>query len=200
MQAWKRNAILATVLVLICAGIYLNWNASEQEPVDLTETLDAEMVMGETVLEEEAEELSSDYFAQIRLSRQESRDSAVEVLQETIAFEDGSDEAAAAVSTLDSLVGDALAESQIESLVIAKGYEDCVAYMSDESINVAVSAPETGLAQSDIALISDIVASQTDYALSDIFIIEVKYVAFFSDCGTMISQDVNARRFSYERK
>ena len=174
MQAWKRNAILATVLVLICAGIYLNWNASEQEPVDLTETLDAEMVMGETVLEEEAEELSSDYFAQIRLSRQESRDSAVEVLQETIAFEDGSDEAAAAVSTLDSLVGDALAESQIESLVIAKGYEDCVAYMSDESINVAVSAPETGLAQSDIALISDIVASQTDYALSDIFIIEVK--------------------------
>lgn len=174
MQAWKRNAILATVLVLICAGIYLNWNASEQEPVDLTETLDAEMVMGETVLEEEAEELSSDYFAQIRLSRQESRDSAVEVLQETIAFEDGSDEAAAAVSTLDSLVGDALAESQIESLVIAKGYEDCVAYMSDESINVAVSAPETGLAQTDIALISDIVASQTDYALSDIFIIEVK--------------------------
>lgn len=174
MQAWKRNAILATVLVLICAGIYLNWNASEQEPVDLTETLDAEMVMGETVLEEEVEELSSDYFAQIRLSRQESRDSAVEVLQETIAFEDGSDEAAAAVSTLDSLVGDALAESQIESLVIAKGYEDCVAYMSDESINVAVSAPETGLAQSDIALISDIVASQTDYALSDIFIIEVK--------------------------
>jgi len=174
MQAWKRNAILATVLVLICAGIYLNWNASEQEPVDLTETLDAEMVMGETVLEEEVEELSSDYFAQIRLSRQESRDSAVEVLQETIAFEDGSDEAAAAVSTLDSLVGDALAESQIESLVIAKGYEDCVAYMSDESINVAVSAPETGLAQTDIALISDIVASQTDYALSDIFIIEVK--------------------------
>jgi len=71
-------------------------------------------------------------------------------------------------------VGDALAESQIESLVIAKGYEDCVAYMSDESINVAVSAPETGLAQTDIALISDIVASQTDYALSDIFIIEVK--------------------------
>ena len=174
MQAWKRNAILATVMVLICAGIYLNWNASELEPVDLTETLDAEMVMGETVLEQETEELSSDYFAQIRLSRQESRDSAVEVLQETIAFEDSSDEAAAAVSTLDSLVGDALAESQIESLVIAKGYDDCVAYMSDESINVAVSAPETGLAETDIALISDIVASQTDYALSDIFIIEVK--------------------------
>ena len=42
------------------------------------------------------------------------------------------------------------------------------------SINVAVSAPETGLAETDIALISDIVASQTDYALSDIFIIEVK--------------------------
>ena len=40
MKIWKRNAIVATVLVLICTGVYLNWNASSQ-PVELTETLDA---------------------------------------------------------------------------------------------------------------------------------------------------------------
>ena len=179
MKIWKRNAVVATVLVLICAGVYLNWNASQQEAVDLTETLNTELLpdgsdSGETVTVSSDDITSADYFAQIRLSRQESRDSAVELLQETIAYEDGSDSAATAVASLDDLVGDALAESQIESLVIAKGYEDCVAYMGDESISIAVSAQEEGLAEADVALISDIVTTQTDYDLSEIRIIEVK--------------------------
>lgn len=179
MKIWKRNAVVATVLVLICAGVYLNWNASQQEAVDLTETINMELLSGETEGEETVtvssdDVTTADYFAQIRLSRQESRDSAVELLQETIAYEDGSDSAATAVASLDDLVGDALAESQIESLVIAKGYEDCVAYMGDESISIAVSAQEEGLAEADVALISDIVTTQTDYELSEIRIIEVK--------------------------
>lgn len=182
MQTWKRNAIIATVLVLICAGIYLNWNAAQSQPVDLTDTLDAEQVMndvsitltGEDAADAMAADGTEDYFAQIRLSRQESRDSAVELLQQTMAYEDGSDSAAAASASLDSIVSDALSESQIESLVIAKGYEDCVAYMGDEGINIAVSAPADGLGEADVALIADIVTSQTDYAISDIQIIEVK--------------------------
>lgn len=182
MQTWKRNAIVATVLVLICAGIYLNWNAAQNQPVDLTDTLDAEQVMNDTSIALDGEagidalsaDGTEDYFAQIRLSRQESRDSAVELLQQTMAYEEGSDSAAEASASLDSIVGDALAESQIESLVIAKGYADCVAYMGDDSINIAVSAPADGLGEADVALISDIVTSQTDYTLSEIRIIEVK--------------------------
>ncbi len=175
MQTWKRNAIAATVLVLICAGVYLNWNAAQNTPVDLTETLDAEMVMGEADLAVEADvDPGADSFAQIRLSRQETRDSAVEVLQETMAYEEGNEAAVTASASLDDLVSDALAESQIESLVIAKGYADCVAYMGDDTINIAVSAPAEGLSETDVALISDIVTGQTDYAVSEIRIIEVK--------------------------
>lgn len=183
MKTWKRNAIVATVLVLICAGVYLNWNAGQGQPMDLTETLNADQVLDDSTLtlansydsaDAAAVSNTADSFAQIRLTRQESRDSAVEVLQETIAYEDGSESASAAVSTLDALVSDALAESQIESLVIAKGFEDCVAYMSEDSISIAVSAPAEGLAEADVALISDIVTTQTDYSLADIRIIEVK--------------------------
>ena len=181
MKTWKRNAIVATVWVLICAGVYLNWNASQNQPVDLMDTLDAEQVMSSVDLgEEEVQPVSgsgdayADYFAQIRLSRQETRDSAVEILQETISVEEDSDSAVAAVSSLDDIVGDALAESQIESLIIAKGFADCVAYMGDERIDVAVSAPAEGLAEADVALISDIVTTQTDYTLDEIRIIEVK--------------------------
>ena len=68
----------------------------------------------------------------------------------------------------------ALEEAQIESLVIAKGYSDCVTYISDNVVSVAVSAPAEGLKESDVALISDVVTSQRDCNLSDVRIIEVK--------------------------
>lgn len=178
MKIWKRNAIVATVLVLICAGIYLNWSATQNQPVDLMETLDAEQVMNvaDIALEEVAQTTTypQDGFAQIRLTRQETRDSAVELLQQTLTYETDSTATAAAASSLDELVGDALAESQVESLVIAKGYEDCVVYMNDESIHVAVSAPAEGLSETDVALISDLVTTQTEYTLDEIRIIEVK--------------------------
>ena len=57
---------------------------------------------------------------------------------------------------------------------IAKGYADCVAYMSSEGISVAVAAPESGLLQTDIALITDIILTQSDYELDEIRIVEVR--------------------------
>lgn len=184
MKVWKRNAVVATVLVMICAGVYLNWAANRQA-VDLVETLDQEQLLdgttlvisetpGESVEVGEMSQDVSDSFAQIRLSRQESRDSAVETLQETIAFEDGNESAVSAAASLDLIVSDALAEARIESLVIAKGFEDCVAYMNDDNIQVAVSAPQNGLSAEQVAMISDIVTSQSDYEMMDIRVIEVK--------------------------
>lgn len=180
MKVWKRNAIIATVLVLICAGVYLNWNATQKQPVDFVSTLNEAQLLGEQEAPAQdaptqmVSNVQDDYFSQIRLSRQESRDGAVELLQETIAYEDGSDTAAQAVSSLDGIISDALSESQIESLVIAKGFDDCVAYMGENNISIAVSAPAEGLAEEDVATISDIVTMQTGYKLSDIRIIEVK--------------------------
>lgn len=98
MKIWKRNAVIATVLLFICAGVYLNWSYNNrQKTPDLTDTLNAEQVMGETSLQlnDAAEPVSleetstDDYFAQVRLSRQSSRDSAVELLEQTIAYDEG---------------------------------------------------------------------------------------------------------------
>ena len=51
MKIWKRNAIIASVLLLVCAGVYLNWSKAQKTDVqDLTETLSAEQVMGEGTL------------------------------------------------------------------------------------------------------------------------------------------------------
>ena len=182
MKIWKKNMIAAAVLVTVCAGIYMNWLYTEQKTaLDLTDTLDAEKVMSDELLElEDVEVLSgesantaSDYFAAVRLSRQQARDSAVNLLQEAMAYSDQT-KAAESSAELEDIVQTALTEAQIESLVIAKGYTDCVAYMSSEGISVAVAAPEGGLQAEDVAVIADIVMTQSDYTLDEIRIVEVQ--------------------------
>ena len=93
------------------------------------------------------------------------------VIRVICAMEEGKSRCA---DTLDSIVNTALCEAEVESLVIAKGYEDCVTYISDDVVSVAVPSPEQGLAQQEVAMISDIVTSQTGRALKDVRIIEVK--------------------------
>ena len=184
MKIWKKNMVVAGVLVTVCAGIYLNWLYTEDKAAsNLTDTLDAEKVMSDELLVlsedtaalaagENVETTASDYFAAVRLSRQQARDNALNLLQEAMAYSDSAKEAETNAS-LEEIVQTALSEAQIESLVIAKGYADCVAYMTNEGISVAVAAPEGGLQQTDVALIADIVMSQSNYTLDEIRVVEV---------------------------
>ena len=185
MKVWKKNMVAAAVLVTVCAGIYANWlYADENTAVGLVDTLDAEKVMSDDALilsedmaaiaaGEEVQTTASDYFAAVRLSRQQARDSAVNLLQEAMAYDTASKDTESAME-LEDIVQTALSEAQIESLVIAKGYADCVAYMSAEGISVAVAAPEGGLQQEDVAVIADIVIAQSPYTMDDIRVVEVQ--------------------------
>ena len=185
MKTWKKNVVAAAVLVTVCAGIYVNWLYTEdQTTANLTDTLDKNKIMsadqlvmsGDDALSVDLDAGNStitDYFAAVRLSRQEARDSAVGLLQEAMAYNEDSQEAQSNAK-LEEIVQVALCEAQIESLVIAKGYTDCVAYINDEGISVAVAAPEGGLVQTDVAVIADIVMTQSDYKIEDIHVVEVK--------------------------
>ena len=181
MKTWKKNMVAAAVLVTVCTGIYVNWLYTEENAAKtLTETLDAEKVMSddtlllseEAVLTDAELNTATDYFAAVRLSRQQARDSAVSLLQDVSVNSDQT-KAEESAAELEDIVQTALTEAQIESLIIAKGYTDCVAYMSSEGISVAVSAPEGGLKQEDVAVIADIIMTQSEYTLSDIRVVEV---------------------------
>lgn len=185
MKVWKKNMVAAAVLVTVCAGIYVNWLYTEDNTAaGLVDTLDAEKVMSDNTLilsedmaaisaGEDVQTTASDYFAAVRLSRQQARDSAVNLLQEAMAYSESSKEVESAME-LEEIVQTALSEAQIESLIIAKGYADCVAYMSGEGISVAVASPDGGLQQEDVAVIADIVMAQSDYSLDDIRVVEVQ--------------------------
>lgn len=182
MKVWKKNLLALAILLIVCGGIYINWQYSEAQAVaDLTDTLDSDKVLSPDtlVMSSEADSLTvgentmKDYFAAVRLSRQEARDSAVSLLQEAMAYHE--DEASMqSDDELSQIVQTALCEAQIESLVIAKGYADCVAYISDEGISVAVASPEGGLQQEDVAVIADVVLSQSEYTMDEIRVVEVQ--------------------------
>ena len=187
MKVWKKNLVAAAILVTVCAGIYVNWLYTEDKTAaNLEDSLDTQKVMNEDTLVlsgdmaaiaagEDVTNTSTDYFAAVRLSRQQARDNAVNLLQEAMAYS-GSESSKDVESAmeLEDIVQTALSEAQIESLIIAKGYADCVAYMSGEGISVAVSSPEGGLQQADVAVIADIVMTQSDYSLDDIRVVEVQ--------------------------
>ena len=180
MKKWKKNLMAAAVLVTVCAGIYLNWLYTEdQTTANLEDTLNSSKVLSPDTLVMSNDEYVgatntvSDYFAAVRLSRQQARDSAVSLLQEAMAYSQDA-ESSDSNDQLEELVQTALCEAQIESLVIAKGYAECVAYISNGGISVAVATPEGGLKQDDVAVIADIILTQSDFDMEDIRVVEVQ--------------------------
>lgn len=182
MKKWRKNLVAGAVLVTVCAGIYVNWYYGEQQATtDLTDTLNEEKLLStdmlvmsgaEVNIEADNSSTMSQYFASVRLSRQEARDSAVMLLQEAMAYEENP-EITQTNAQLEQIVQTALCEAQIESLVIAKGYTDCVAYIADEGISIAVAAPAGGLDETDVAIIADVILSQSEFSMDDIRIVEV---------------------------
>ena len=171
---WKRPAVVLAVLALVGTSVYLNWrytdNAAQTEKILGQATLVNENGGDVTVPEAAAE---NDYFATARLSRKQARDTAISMLQEAEIDENASEEVCNEASqTLQVLAGYTVAESQIENLVTAKGYADCVVFMGTDSCSVVVAAGEEGLDATDVARIKDIVVNETSYTAGQIKIME----------------------------
>ena len=173
---WKRPAVVLAVLVLVGASVYLNWryadNVAETDKILGQATLVNENGEGVSVANDDAAAAENDYFATARLSRKQARDSAISMLQEAEIDENATEDVCNEASqTLQVLAGYTVAESQIENLVTAKGYADCVAFMGAESISVVVDDAD-GLDATDVARIMDIVVQETGYAPNQIKVLE----------------------------
>ena len=115
------------------------------------------------------------YFDSARLNRQQARDSALAILQDSIANESADETMKEANGeAIQTLASYTVSEAQIENLVTAKGYTDCVAFIGDESVSVVVSAREGGLTDADVAKITEIVTDETGMEASQVKIIEAE--------------------------
>ena len=178
---WKRNTVVAAMAVLVCAAVALNWKYTGQQAAEGVEETGTK-ILGEATLvngqeadgaqaaaDEEAVYTGDDYFASARLTGQQARDNAISLLQEA-ADQPGADAAVAneASEGIQVLAGYTMKEAQIENLVTAKGYADCVAFMGEDSISVVVDTGTGDLTAEDVAKITDIAMTETGYPASGI--------------------------------
>ena len=166
--------------VLVCTAVALNWKYSGEEALQKVQETGTK-ILGEATLvsgqeqtdveavNEEAVFTGNNYFASARLTRQQARDNAISLLQEAATQENAHESAATEASEgIQVLAAYTLKEAQIENLVTAKGYVDCVAFMGDESVSIVVSTESGELTEADVAKIMDIAMSETTFEASGI--------------------------------
>lgn len=193
MNVWKRNAVVAAVVLFVCGAVYLNWSYQKGQSEEAGKTLgEAELVSmqsADPLLKTSpapsaapsaspapaATDKKSGYFDAARLNRQQARDSALAILQEAAADTNATETMKAETGeAIQTLADYTVSEAQIENLVTAKGYADCVAFISDGSVSVVVSATEEGLTDADVARITEIVTDETGLEASAITIIQAQ--------------------------
>ena len=185
-QLLRRNAVVAAVGLFVCAAVYLNWNYEQQTQAGKTlgQSTLVNAPAEDPLLTGAAEETAQtapqsdgaggDYFASARLNRQQARDSALSLLRDAADREDADETVKNQVNdTIQTMADYTITEAQIENLVTAKGYTDCVAFIGEDAISLAVAAPEGGLTQADTARIVDVVQQTAVFTTEQIKIIEV---------------------------
>lgn len=159
----KRGIVIACAVVLIGAAVFANWMLFSKDKdgfdgYDQSSDLAGSLNTGNNA---SSADDADDYFATMQVSRKRSRDEALEVLQSVVDNSDA-DEAVRtqALGDINRLALEMTMESNIETLVMGKGFADCVAVLSGDSATVVVKTDGKGLMANQIAQINEIVYEQ----------------------------------------
>ena len=191
MKSKKKSIVLGAITLLLCLAVFLNVNLQQDiDSADIptlsgNETGVVSRNLGEAVLVGEtatdvpvptgviAQGDASDFFVTAKLSRREARDEAVSLLQSTIENEKTSKESKKdAEETIAVMASYALKEANIESMVMAKGFEECVAMLGDDGLNIIVASTGETLSPEEVARIRDIATAETSLSPSRIKIVK----------------------------
>ena len=184
MKINKKQIVMLTLALIVCIAVYLNWRFLQiggeqkvEETATVTETNEQKDENVKTL--GEAEYVSAggtsveQYFTGSRLTRKQSKDEALELLQAVVDNESSSaDSVAKANAEIVAIAEDTALEGTIENLIKAKGFEDCVVFISSDVVNVVVKT--AGLTPEQAAQINEIAATQTGMPTSKIKIVEIK--------------------------
>ena len=199
MRSKKLNQkmTLLTLVVALGVAVYLNWEyakstdlaldaAEANSPVTTTGVVTDALAVdgdvetgdknyGEAQLVSVGEPTGKEFFEQARLDRTKTRDEALDTLQKSLKSAKFSDEEKDALTAqLTAAIDSITAESDIETLVKAKGFVDCVAFINGDAVDVTVMTTSDGLTKEEVAQIRDIVLSKCQVTAQNITIVEVK--------------------------
>ena len=166
-----RNLVIVLSVLLIGVAVYVNWalfGGSAEPDDDLNAGLPGE-TDDATLSGNEGEE--TNYFAASQIERQRARDEAIEVLQGVVDDADALDSAKEqALADIAAIAATIEKEANIESLIKAKGFEECVAVINGDKANIIVKSE--GLQPNQLSQILEIVYLQADILPENVTIAE----------------------------
>lgn len=192
----KRQIILAALVVALGTAIFLNWKFSganggtnvegvfNNSSALGTSTYVSTSGAGSTASTSSSTassagstaSASGSLFSQQRLTRTKTRAEAEQALQITLNSTTATAaEKQSAQTQIDNIASNITNEGYVESLIVSKGFKDCVCFINNGTVSVVV-APKGNqpLSSSDSAQIADIVMQQTKVSADNIHIIQSK--------------------------
>lgn len=204
MRAIAKNTRRATAITLAAAlvvAVYLNWqyartgaeleteavnvsaSVSEEVSAPITDGLmtEAEAVSstnknyGEAQLVSVSNDSGSKFFEEARLKREKAHDAALDTIQKTLKSSSlSAEEKKSYTQELTGNLEDLNAETEIETLVKAKGFADCLCFLQSDRADLTVMTSGDALTAAQVAQIRDIVLSKSEVSAQNITVVEVK--------------------------
>ena len=171
----RRNFIIFGAVVLILAAVIINIAvfANEEEGYDYDQSagMDTTQLGNSSGNTDDAGSVSDSYFSSVQVNRQRTRDEAIEVLQSVVDNESSTETAKnEALAEINKLAKIMESEANIETLIVAKGFEECVAVISNDGASIVVKSD--GITPAQISQINEIVYEQSGIVPANIKIIE----------------------------
>jgi stage III sporulation protein AH len=199
MQVKKKNIIICSMIILLFVVGYAYNSFTSERLADANLDLDAQVIStDETASEDQVDEISventeketvgeaaviednsdeaietaaSSFFSEYRIEREKNRSKEVEMWQDIINSDKAEDNYKnMAQEELVKIVTLTDKEMIIENLIVARGFNDALVFLTDDTATVIVEAKE--LTPSNIAQIQDIVVRKTQLEPKDIKIMK----------------------------
>lgn len=139
----KRNliitgSVLAVALIVTLNFVLLNNNETPKDDTPVIAANDG----------------NGDFFAESIVNRSRARDEAMEVLQTVVDLGSSAEASEQALADISRIAADIEKEANVESLIKAKGFENCIAVISGNCVNIIVKSD--ALLPNEIAQIKEI--------------------------------------------
>lgn len=198
-----RKATAITLAAALVVAVYLNWQYArtgvtlEEDAVNVAATVETEEAVSAPIMDglmTEAEAVSSanknygeaqlvsvannsgsKFFEEARLKRTKARDEAMDAVQKALKSASlSAEEKKSYTQQLTGSLEDLNAENEIETLVRAKGFADCLCFLQSGRADLTVMTSGDALTAAQVAQIRDIVLSKSNVTAQNITIVEVK--------------------------
>ena len=199
-----RRATAITLAAALVVAVYLNWQYArtdvslQEDAVTVSAAAEpqaeptAEIVTGglmtaaeavssagknygEAQLVSVANDSGAKFFEEARLKRQKAHDAALDTIQKTLKSSSlSAEEKKTYAQELTGNLEDLHAENEIETLVKAKGFADCLCFLQSGRADLTVMTAGDALTAAQVAQIRDIVLSKSSVTAQNITVVEVK--------------------------